>query len=490
MLLLATLLVRQVGHGLVETKTRTSLSEAQSGVAQAQTRLDNLEQVTRQAVVQALTDVIDQINARGAAGDLYTVVAVGDRADASEFASAGASRSQVPLTLLHSLELDSSSSRYVYADVTTAEGRREPVLVVGSVLRTPDGQRYLLFHLFPLTSEEETLGLVERTSAVAGAVLVALLALIAYLVTRQVVTPVRLAAATAEKIANGRLQERLLVTGDDEIARLGRTFNSMADAVQAQIVQLEELSRVQRRFVSDVSHELRTPLTTVRMAADLLHEAREGFPPDTRRSAELLQAELNRFEGLLVDLLEISRYDAGATSLEVEPIDLGALVERVLEQTRGLADHRHTPVRLETRGDLALAGDHVRLERVMRNLVVNAVEHGEGNPVDVVVAGTETAVSVVVRDHGVGFREQDAERVFRRFWRADPSRARTTGGSGLGLAIAREDARLHGGALDAWGRPGAGASFRLTLPRQSGEPLPAEHPLPLVDVDADAAASS
>jgi two-component system sensor histidine kinase MtrB len=481
MLLLATLLVRQVGHGLVDTKTRTSLSEAQSEVAQAQTRLDNLEEVSRQAVDLALTDIVQQITSRGAGGNLYTVLAVGDRLDSSSFASEGVDVTDVPAALAGSLKQDPTGSRYVYATVEGPSGGRIPTLIVGSVLRTPDGQRYVLYHLFPLSSEAATLGLVERTSAAAGGVLVLLLALIAYLVTRQVVTPVRLAAATAEKLAAGRLEERLRVTGDDELARLGKTFNTMADALQSQIVQLEELSRVQRRFVSDVSHELRTPLTTVRMAADLLHEARDGFPPDTRRSAELLQAELNRFEQLLVDLLEISRYDAGATSLEVEPVDLAALVGRVLEQTRALADHRRTTVSLVVRGDqpLTLAGDQVRLERIVRNLVVNAVEHGEGNPVTLTVAGDRTAVSLVVRDHGVGFQEQDVERVFRRFWRGDPSRARTTGGSGLGLAIALEDARLHGGALDAWARPGEGASFRLTLPRQVGDAL-SGHPLPLV----------
>ncbi|MCW2621804.1 MAG: histidine kinase [Frankiales bacterium] len=470
MLLLATLLIRQVGSGLVKTKTSTSLSEAQAGVAQAQTRLDNLDEVTRTAVDAALTDVVQQISTRGAAGDLYSVIAVSTRPDGSAFASAGVDLEDVPADLLRSLREDQGAPRYQYAVVPDGSGGRVQGLVIGSVLRSPDGQQYLLFHLFPLTAERSTLGLVQRTSAAAGAVLVLLLALIAYLVARQVVRPVRQAAATAEKLAAGRLEERILVRGEDELARLGATFNTMADALQAQIRQLEDLSRVQRRFVSDVSHELRTPLTTVRMAADLLHEARETFPPDTRRSAELLQTELNRFEEMLVDLLEISRYDAGATSLDAEVLDLVELVSRVLDHTRGLADHRGTELVLRTVGDLPVLveADHVRVQRILRNLLVNALEHGEGRPVEIVVAGNETAVAVVVRDRGVGFREADTERVFTRFWRGDPSRARTTGGTGLGLAIALEDARLHGGLLDAWGRPGEGASFRLVLPRKVG----------------------
>jgi two-component system sensor histidine kinase MtrB len=486
MLLLATLLIRQVGSGLVKTKTSTSLSEAQSGVAQAQTRLDNLDEVNRTAVDAALTDAVQQISTRGAVGDLYSVIAISTRPDGSAFASAGVDLEDVPSELLRSLrDGQGGGPRYEYADVPDGSGGHVPGLVVGSVLRPPDGQTYLLFHLFPLTAERSTLGLVQRTSAVAGGILVLLLALIAYLVARQVVRPVRQAAATAEKLAAGRLEERIQVRGEDELARLGATFNTMADSLQTQIRQLEDLSRVQRRFVSDVSHELRTPLTTVRMAADLLHAARDTFPPDTRRSAELLQTELNRFEEMLVDLLEISRYDAGATSLDADLVDVVVLVSRVLEHTKGLASRQGSELVLRVVGDepVMVEADHVRVQRILRNLLVNALEHGEGRPIEVTVAGSASAVAVVVRDHGVGFREADTERVFTRFWRGDPSRARSTGGTGLGLAIALEDARLHGGGLDAWGRPGLGASFRLVLPRKVGQ-RPGPSPLELLHDEA------
>src|SRR5205085_11386980 len=139
---------------------------------------------------------------------------------------------------------------------------------------------------------------------------------IAWLVTRQIVKPVQHTARIAEMLSAGRLQERLAIRGVDELAKLGTSFNKMADNLQRQIRELEDLSRVQRRFVSDVSHELRTPLTTVRMAADVLHEARDSFDSATARSAELLQTQLDRFEALLSDLLEISRFDAGAATLD------------------------------------------------------------------------------------------------------------------------------------------------------------------------------
>jgi two-component system sensor histidine kinase MtrB len=310
--------------------------------------------------------------------------------------------------------------------------------------------------------------------------LVFLLALIALLVTRQVVSPVRLAARTAERLAGGRLEERMEVRGEDELARLATTFNGMADALQRQIQQLEDLSRVQRRFVSDVSHELRTPLTTVRMAADVLHEGRRDYNPAAARSAELLQTELDRFEALLVDLLEISRYDAGAASLDTDDVDVVALVRRIVDQVAGLSARRGSVVDLSDLppGPVLAEVDHVRVERVLRNLLVNAIEHAEGGPVEISVAGDVNAIAIVVRDHGLGLKPGEAGLVFTRFWRGDPSRARTTGGTGLGLAIALEDVRLHGGWLQAWGEPGLGAAFRMTLPRKASTTFDVS-PLPL-----------
>ncbi|MCB1254486.1 MAG: HAMP domain-containing histidine kinase, partial [Austwickia sp.] len=258
--------------------------------------------------------------------------------------------------------------------------------------------------------------------------------------------------------------------------------------LQSQIRQLEDLSRVQQVFVSDVSHELRTPLTTIRMAADLIHEGRGEFSPALGRSAELLNTELDRFEALLADLLEISRFDAGAAALELDRVDLGALAERVVQAAAPLADKRGSTVTVDVApGGVFADADARRVERIVRNLLVNAIEHGEGLPVTIRVAANSTAAAIAVHDLGVGLRPGEASLVFNRFWRADPARARTTGGTGLGLAISLEDARLHDGWLQAWGEAGRGSVFRLTLPRVAGEPI-GESPLPLApeptDVDA------
>ncbi|QVT80901.1 Sensor histidine kinase MtrB [Nocardioides aquaticus] len=323
----------------------------------------------------------------------------------------------------------------------------------------------------------------------AGLLLMVLVAGVTLLVTRQVVTPVRLARQVAERLAAGQLQERLRVRGEDDIARLATSFNQMASNLQRQIRQLEELSRVQRRFVADVSHELRTPLTTVRMAGDLLHDARGSFEPATARAAELLQTELDRFETLLSDLLEISRFDAGAAVLDAEDVDLVEAAQRVVESTRALAEQRGVRVEvLPADGRCVAEADVRRVERVLRNLVSNAIDHADatraGAGVEIRVAADADGAAVTVRDHGVGLAPGEASMVFNRFWRADPARARTSGGTGLGLSIALEDAHLHGGWLQAWGRPGQGAQFRLTLPRRVGAAL-RHSPLPLAPVDAE-----
>ncbi|WP_353890646.1 MtrAB system histidine kinase MtrB [Micromonospora sp. WMMA1363] len=360
---------------------------------------------------------------------------------------------------------------------------RTKYLVYGSPVPTQFGQ-VELYYLVPLTRQDATAADARATVVATGVALVLLLGLLAALVTRLVVTPVRVAARTAQRLSAGLLDQRMVVNGEDDLALLAASFNQMATNLQRQILRLEEMSRLQRRFTSDVSHELRTPLTTVRMAADLIFAERDEFDPTVARSAELLQAELDRFEELLTDLLEISRFDAGFAALDAEPTDLVPVVHRVAERLAGLAERVGVEMELDLPGAPVIAEvDPRRVERVLRNLVGNAVEHGEGKPVRIMLGVDDTAVAVTVRDHGVGLKPGEEKLVFNRFWRADPSRARQTGGTGLGLSISLEDARLHGGWLEAWGAPGQGAQFRLTLPARAGDRLTTS-PLRLVPADA------
>ncbi|MFE3447325.1 MtrAB system histidine kinase MtrB [Nonomuraea sp. NPDC059194] len=369
----------------------------------------------------------------------------------------------------------------VYRITFAAGSEPQLTLVVGAFIE--DG--YEIYHFFPLTDEESLLSVVSQVVLVVGIGLVLLLGAIASLVTRQVVTPVRLARQAAERLASGRLDERLKVRGEDDLARLATSFNEMAANLALKIHQLEELSQVQRQFVSDVSHELRTPLTTVRMAADLLYDARDDFEPMAARSAELMQAQLERFESMLADLLEISRYDAGAATLDLDPTDLRDVVLRAVADSEALAERHGTRFELRLPSEPCMAEiDSRRVERILRNLLFNAIEHGEGREIVVTVGVDRDSAAVAVRDHGVGLKPGEEQMVFDRFWRADPSRARTIGGTGLGLAISREDAMLHGGWLQAWGAPGEGSQFRLTLPRTAGAELKGS-PLSLVPPEVE-----
>ena len=276
---------------------------------------------------------------------------------------------------------DEASTAWTYTTIRTtdADGTSPPTpgIVVGSqVLLPADSETYTLYYLFPLDEQEETLALVTRALLTAAVLLLVLVAGMTWLVTRQVVTPIRMARRVAERLAAGQLQERLRVSGEDDLARLATSFNQMASNLQRQIRQLEELSRVQRRFVSDVSHELRTPLTTVRMAGDVLHDARTDFDPATARAAELLQTELDRFETLLVDLLEISRFDAGAAVLELDDVNLVDVAHRIVDATRPLAEQRDVRVVVQAPDHPCLAeADVRRVERIVRNLVTNAIDH-------------------------------------------------------------------------------------------------------------------
>ncbi|WP_369223106.1 MtrAB system histidine kinase MtrB [Streptomyces sp. R39] len=497
-LLLGFVVIGQVRNGLLDAKVKASQSQATGGFAVAKQKADEAGTGTgdtaetadgrqSQNLTSWMSDLVESLSSGGqGAFDVVTLPAGDNNSGGGRTRASGQvdPTASVPDDLRARINGNTTAAQSYTRIIYTDDKESQPALVIGKQVNDPNNQPYELYYLFPLTQEEKSLSLVKGTLATAGLFVVVLLGAIAWLVVRQVVTPVRMAAGIAERLSAGRLQERMKVTGEDDIARLGEAFNKMAQNLQLKIQQLEDLSRMQRRFVSDVSHELRTPLTTVRMAADVIHEARQDFDPVTARSAELLADQLDRFESLLADLLEISRFDAGAAALEAEPIDLREVVRRVVSGAAPLAERKGTHIRVV--GDLqpvVAEADARRVERVLRNLVVNAVEHGEGKDVVVKLAAAGGAVAVAVRDYGVGLKPGEATRVFSRFWRADPARARTTGGTGLGLSIALEDARLHGGWLQAWGEPGGGSQFRLTLPRTADEPLRGS-PIPLEPKDS------
>ena len=481
MAVLGFLLLSRVTTGLLDSAERTAVTEASVGLTDAQRISAAAASGTSAASPASIVDtIVASLAARAGNPPQYDVLLLAGETQGSapERGTNLVSDASVPSALRQTV-LATQRQSWTYTEIRYLDGRSAPGIVVGAPLAVIDVGTYELYYLFPLTDEQSTLDLVRSTVVGTGILLVALLGAVAAVVTRQVVAPVRSAARVAEQFSEGHLRERMAVRGEDDLARLATSFNDMAASLEQQIHRLEELSAVQQRFVSDVSHELRTPLTTIRMAADLLFESRGELDPPAARSAELLQTQLDRFENLLGDLLEISRYDAGAAVLDLETIDLAALVRRAADSARPLAERRGSEIVVATLLDpCPVECDPRRVDRILRNLLDNAIEHGEAQPIEVTVSGDGSAAAVTVRDHGVGLSDDDIAHVFDRFWRADPARARTTGGTGLGLSIAQEDTRLHAGWLEAWGVAGEGACFRLTLPCRADVTLE-DSPLPL-----------
>ena len=487
-------LMQQIASGLLNNEQKAATIQASEGYTFAQSDPDVLS--PNGSTPSALISLVTQLQSTSGLGNPYDVVVL-QRGTGSGLAGVTGNQANnqgleksIPEELRHKVaeEQISGVSGGPYTMPTTLLGAHGqslgPALAVGVPISSDDQ----LYYLFPLAQQMQVLSLVQNTLTVAGVGLVLLLALIVSLVTRWVVVPIRQAAQAASRVSAGNLDERMAARGTDDLAGLANSFNEMAASLQDKLQELEELSSVQRQFVSDVSHELRTPLTTIRIAADVLFGASEELDPAARRSAELLQGQLERFEALLSDLLEISRHDANVATLDAESADVCDLVLRAAADAEQLAAQRGTRIEFRLPADQCIAEvDRRRVERVLRNLLDNAVEHGEGRDVVVTVAADRDAVAVAVRDHGVGIGPGEHQFVFDRFWRADPARARTTGGTGLGLAIALEDTRLHAGWLQAWGERGRGSVFRLTLPRTVGGQL-AGSPLPLCPDEEIAAA--
>ena len=466
-----TLMYQGIADGLVRSKTSSAQQVALSETAVVQDAFDATDKTDLTTLYNLSRDSVHRISSPlddTSRLVLLTRSSDNPRAGIPTVSTSGATDINPPADVRGALVRDPAHQQTKLITVNTARTGRVPAVMVGSRVNVPNAGAYDLYLVFPMDKEAQSLEIVRNSFALGGIGLVLLLGACAYLATRLVVTPVRSAAHVSERLAAGNLDERMQVRGEDDIARLATSFNAMASSLQRQIGQLEDLSHLQQRFTSDVSHELRTPLTTIRMAADMIHDSRGDFAAHVARSSELLSKELDRFEALLAELLEISRFDAGGAVLDHSRVSLRDLCVDVIDRHEQLAEKLGCALVLDAPADVTILADRRRVERILRNLVANAIEHGQGEPVLIILRKNLTAVSVSVRDFGIGLKDGEADKVFDRFWRADPARARTTGGTGLGLSISLEDARLHDGFLEAWGAPGEGSCFRLTLPRTPG----------------------
>jgi two-component system sensor histidine kinase MtrB len=468
-------LTADVSDSLAASRRDSAAAEARLAITAAQSELDATVDAAPAAQVQVLNSLVDSVAEVDDNERAYVLVMEGPLGadDVPVRSSAALAAGSVPAALRKTVVRRDGT--YASYSSMSERGSDEwhPAVVIGSRLHAPrTGDTYALFYLFSMEDQERTLMLVRQALVFGGAAAVLMVGGIAFLVSRQVLNPVRQARRIAEQYARGELEVRAAVNGEDDIARLNTSFNKMAASLQSQITRLERLSEVQQRFVSDVSHELRTPLTTVQMAGSLLFEGREQFDAVTARSAELLKTELDRFEDLLENLLVLSRFDAEAAELDVESVDLRALAQSAA------ADRALDGVEIRVVGSTEPAivqADRRRIERVLRNLLTNAKRYSGSDLIEIEVAEFEDRVSLAVRDYGVGMSADEVSQVFERFWRADP--ARTEGGTGLGLAIARGDVELHGGSLRVWSRPGEGTEFIITLPWDAFEAGPELEPV-------------
>ncbi|GLU90603.1 MtrAB system histidine kinase MtrB [Agromyces sp. NBRC 114283] len=477
-----------VASNLFQTQLDQVLGSSNNATAAAQ-RILNPSDASDQAAMQSLMDSTVKIVQSSSGSSLIGVYRAPEQ-DPSTIAPLGSIAPGLEAVLTDELRerVQENPGGQFWQSVALDDGAggTDPGVVVGSDLQVPGAGRYELYIGYDFADAQQTLDQMQATGVVGAIALLALLAVVTLLVVRWVIEPIRTAAMTSRRLAAGDLGVRMPEKGEDELATLAASFNGMADSLQARIRELAELSVVQQRFVSDVSHELRTPLTTIRLAGDVLYGQRDDFPGPTARTVELLHTQTDRFEQLLADLLEISRYDAGSVELATEPTNLVHLAGDAIESMHELAQERGSELRLDAPGGhLDAQVDPRRIRRIVRNLLGNAIEHGEGRPIVIAVDSNEQAVALSVRDYGLGMSEEEQSHVFDRFWRADPSRTRTIGGTGLGLAISLEDAVAHGGALDLWSRTGVGTVFRLTIPRKAGGEF-AESPLPLAPVDPEA----
>jgi signal transduction histidine kinase len=327
-----------------------------------------------------------------------------------------------------------------------------PFLVVGGRPPGSTAEIYFLHSEAGIVRDLRFLALV-LASGWAGVVLVAGLA--GRALAGRTLGPVAAASRAARSIAEGLLATRLPAGGADEFGAWAASFNEMAEALEAKIRALADAQARERRFTADVSHELRTPVTALVGEASLLREHLDRIPPEARRPAELLVEDVGRLRRLVEELMEISRLDAGGEQVRPEPVALTSWVDGLL-RARGWNE------RVELSGDdVTLATDPRRLERIVDNLVGNALRHG-GTRVRVMVGRDGWRARLEVADDGPGIPEEHLGHVFERFYKADPSRTGT--GSGLGLAIARENARLLGGDIEVWSAPGEGTRFTVLLP--------------------------
>lgn len=460
-----------VRSSLVEQVTAQSRSDFSNLVGKAQVSLDSSD-ISANSQYQRLVNDLASTLQKDGASNLIGIYIWGRSTSSNDLIPVSTEPTYVSVV---SSDIRSSvaSTRnttvfYQPVDLLNYSNQSVPGAVLGTRLQFGAVGDLEIFAVYSYENQQQSLTQIQISLLVVCLMLSVMMGLMIWMVMRRIIRPVERVAQAAETLASGELDARVVVNRSDEIGTLQRSFNGMADSLNQKIGELEAAGASQRRFVSDVSHELRTPVTTMRMASDLLESRKNSFDSSTKRTVELLSGQIGRFQEMLADLLEISRYDAGYTSLDFADIDVCEVVQTAVEQVQSIASAKGVAL------DVCLPAEPVyahidarRITRIIRNLLVNGIDFADARPIEVRVAVNSIAVVFSVRDYGIGIEQEQLEHIFDRFWRADPSRSRTTGGSGLGLSIALADAQVHGGSIQVHSCLGLGTWFLVSVPRES-----------------------
>lgn len=422
---------------LTYSLTRTYMLDQRETIASNQVFAN--AQVLRSGLTQSRSNVVALINQTRTETNGYAVVHLGEEDAFYAQAPLRFNQQDIPADLRERvLNGESGSQRFTF------DG--EPFIAYGISIAGVDAQ---YFEAIPQSELNNTLGNIATTLAI-GVIAAAILAwLFAAWSTRRSLAPLRRMVEAAESLATGDMSSRLPDETDPDLESLVRSFNEMADAVQNRLLR-------ERRFTSDVSHELRSPITALRAAVDVLESRREELPDRSRQALDVVIGQIRRFDQMVLDLLELSRLDAGAGELHLEELDIADTVRRIAVRY-GFADVPFTV----PDGHLHVATDPQRLERIISNLLVNAKDHA-GGPTEVLITTHENVYRIGVVDSGPGVATSERQRIFERFARGSASRHRV--GTGLGLALVEEHARALGGKAWVVSSPSGGSIFYIELP--------------------------
>ena len=411
LILLGGFLSYSIGTGLFNTRLTQILNESERALVEAQNTF-SAATVTDEITLQRLVNsVVPNIESTGSA-DTRKVALMRSPGQVTSVVLQSPISADLDTSLFTEKlreQVRSSTSRLFYQSVTLTDpdGSTHPGVVVGAPVTIPVAGSYELYLVFNLAGEQETLDFVQATLVVGGIVTILIIATISWFVTRRIVRPVQEIARVAEDIAEGDLELRLSEKGQDAISQLAHSFNKMTATLKSQIDSLSRMSQMQQRFVSDVSHELRTPLTTIKLASDFLYGQRESLVGPAKRSTELMHGQVQRFGSLLEELLEISRYDAGAVSADLELTDLNGVVGSAIAGLEPIATRSGCKIEIDIpNGAVEAEMDAKRIERLIVNLLSNAIKFTEHGEVSVEVAelsadGRPASEHVVRTEHAV-----------------------------------------------------------------------------------------